>query len=90
MYQGVWVGPRDHTNAIAMDNVGDHHSQGMIEPVGGCLPPDHGVPGSPSTALRDGGIMTLAWPEAVPSIPRRSVHRIMPNARSDDVSLMSH
>jgi hypothetical protein len=28
---------------------------GMIAPVGGCFPPDQGVPGSPSTALREGG-----------------------------------
>ena len=35
---------------------------GMIQPVSGCRAFDHGVPGSPSTALRDGGMMMDAWP----------------------------
>ena len=31
---------------------------GMIEPMGGCLPPDQGVPGiTASIALRDGGMI---------------------------------
>ena len=32
-------------------------------PVPGCLPLLHGVPGSPSTAFRDGGIIMEPWPE---------------------------
>eukprot|EP00037_Helgoeca_nana_P032679 m.414938 g.414938 ORF g.414938 m.414938 type:complete len:78 (+) comp29473_c0_seq1:1253-1486(+) len=35
----------------------------MIHPMGGCLPPDHGVPGiTPSTAFRLGGMITEACP----------------------------
>eukprot|EP01047_Picozoa_sp_COSAG01_P037455 COSAG01_NODE_2976_length_6765_cov_22.300480_8_plen_118_part_00 len=41
---------------------------GMSHPVAGCWPPDQGVPGSaPSTALRLGGMMTLACPQALPT-----------------------
>ena len=36
--------------------------------MGGCLPPDQGVPGmAPSIALRDGGMMTELWPCTSPA-----------------------
>ena len=41
---------------------------GIRLPVGGCLPPDQGVPGmAPSIALRDGGMMTELWPCTSPA-----------------------
>jgi hypothetical protein len=45
-------------------------------------PTHHGVPASPSMALRDGGMMTLAWPDAVATKARSAAARsVMENDR---------